>query len=76
MSIDNEVRLGYCRPRAEKGIKLDVGGVIGFVTTGLKPTQRWHILGRDSRYWILKRHNVVIKLNMNDFLKYFYRTER
>lgn len=74
ISIDNQQRLGYCRPCVEKGIKLDVSGVSAFVTIGLKPTQRWHILGRDSKYWILKRHNVVIKMDMEDFLKYFYRT--
>ncbi len=73
ISIDNQIRLGYCQPRKEHAIQLTVSG-INMVTVGLKPTQRWHILGRDSQYWILKRHNVVIKVDTDDFLKYFYRT--
>lgn len=75
MSIDNQIRLGYCKPRKERAIHLTMDGV-DMVTIGIKPTQRWHILGRDNQYWILKRHNVIIKMDIEDFLKYFYRMEK
>lgn len=71
MSIDERKCLGYCRPRKTKQITIN-----GYVYIGLKPTQKWHVLGINNNKWILKRHNVVISMTFEDFLNYFYRTDK
>ena len=75
MTIDERKCLGYCRPHKEKQICVRCDGVIMCVV-GLKPTQRWHILGINNHRWILKRHNIVISVDFDEFLKYFYRTDK
>lgn len=75
MTVDEEKHLGYCRPRKLSNIKLVYEG-IEYMHVGLKPTQRWHILGINNGIWMLKRHNVVIGMSLDEFLKYFYRTDK
>ncbi len=80
MSIDNQIRLGYAKPRRELSIYIMSNGMRA-CTIGLKPTQKWHILGYDNKacdegLWTLKRKNIVINMGTEKFIKYFYRTER
>lgn len=66
---------GLCRPRKEKMIYIHSYGV-NMCTVGLKPTQKWHIIGRSNGRWTLKRHNVVVSFNTDEFIKWFYRTDK
>lgn len=67
--------LGYCRPNKE---------IIAFyprpydyddlgVTIGFKPTQRWRIIDHEQNKWTLRRHNIVLKLDNEEFINNFYR---
>ncbi len=64
--------LGYCRPREIKTITIEISDT-HVCTVGLKPTQRWRIIGWNGKQWTLRRHNIVISLDADDFLRYFYR---
>ena len=69
--------LGYCRPRKEmrahcpRPYHYNLG-----ITIGFKPTQRWHIIGHEKNKWTLRRHNVVLELDDEEFIDNFYRIER
>lgn len=71
----NKMDLGYCRPNKE---------IIAFyprpydyddlgITIGFKPTQRWRIIGHEQNKWTLRRHNIVLKLDNEEFINNFYR---
>jgi hypothetical protein len=68
--------LGYCRPRKEikayypRPCHYNLGATIGF-----KPTQRWHIIGHEENKWTLRRHNIVLELDDEEFINNFYRIE-
>ena len=68
--------LGYCRPIKEikayypRPYHYNLGATIGF-----KPTQRWHIIGHEENKWTIRRHNIVLELDDEEFMNNFYRVK-
>ena len=62
-----------CRPRKEMFYTMDIG--FNSMLVALRPTQRWIIQGRDMHKWWIKRHNVVLVLTDDEFIRLFYRTD-
>ena len=68
--------LGYCKPIKEikafypRPYHYNLGATIGF-----KPTQRWHIIGHEDNKWTLRRHNIVLELDNEEFIMNFYRVQ-
>ena len=62
-----------CRPRGETLYTLSSG--FSSIVVALKPTQRWMIQERTMHTWYIKRHNVVLALTDDEFIRLFYRTD-
>ena len=66
--------VNMCRPRRER--IYTISGGFNQLTIGLKPTQRWRIIGKSGKMWTVKRHFVVLTLTQDEFLELFYRSDR
>ena len=77
MDIGDAMRkmvVNLCRPRKE--CMYSIGGGFNTVVIGLKPTQKWTIIGKEKKLWTLKRKNVVITITQDEFIDMFHRSER
>ena len=66
--------VNLCRPRKE--CLYSISGGFNTATIGLKPTQKWTIIGKKNKLWTLKRKNVVITITQDEFIDIFHRSER